>query len=397
MSKEEKEYRLIPFTEDDDTNRLRLSDLFSTTWKDRRIILIITVAFAVYGILASLATSEEFTSTSSMMPNIETGSRLSSALQQFSGMLGNVGINSGGQAAEIDASLYPEIIYSTPAMYHLIYSEIYSPDLDSTLTVKDYMLEHRQTTTLVKITGGLLSYTVHLPFTIAGKTYGLLTSLLTGGQQDEAEIISDNQLPGNDTPGDANISHRRLTVKEYNFIRDMKEKVSVERDRDTGLFMVGVSMPEPEISAQVTQSVVDYLTNYIIEYRTEKLVRNLEFINASYSDAEEEFTKVQNALADFRDRNMNISTARLRTEEQRLESEYQLKFDLLNSIAQKREETRINLEEKTPVFNILEPVTVPTGRSKPARAMITVTYTIFGLLIALFWVYLRHTILRKRE
>ncbi|MEX1268580.1 MAG: Wzz/FepE/Etk N-terminal domain-containing protein [Balneolaceae bacterium] len=396
MNKEEKEYRLIPFTKDDDTNRLKLSDLFITTWKDRKIILIITAVFAVYGILVSLATSEEFTSTSSMMPNMEQGSRLSGAFQQFSGLLGNVGIDPGSMSNEIDAGLYPEIIYSTPAMYNLIYSEIYSPDLDSTLTVKDYMLEHRQTSTLVKITGGLLRYTVHLPLTIAGKTYGFLTSLLTGGEQ-QREQTTASTLQDNEVSGASNISMRRLSIEEYNFIRDMKEKINVERNRDTGLFMVGVSMPEPEISAQVTQSVVNYLTHYITEYRTEKLVRNLEFINASYSDAEEEFVKVQNALTDFRDRNQNISTARLLAEEQRLQSEYQLKFDLLNSIAQKREETRINLEEETPVFNILEPVSIPTGRSKPARAMMTVTYTAFGFLAALFWVYLRHTLLRKRE
>ncbi|MEX2347521.1 MAG: Wzz/FepE/Etk N-terminal domain-containing protein [Balneolaceae bacterium] len=396
MSKEEKEYRLIPFTEDDDTDRLKLSDLFITTWKDRKVILIITAVFAVYGIFVSLATSEEFTSTSSMMPNMEQGSRLSGAFQQFSGLLGNVGIDPGSMSSEIDAGLYPEIIYSTPAMYNLIYSEIYSPDLDSTLTVKDYMLEHRQTSTLVKITGGLLRYTVHLPLTIASKTYGFFTSLLTGGEQ-QREQTTASTLQDNEVSGASNISMRRLSIEEYNFIRDMKEKINVERNRDTGLFMVGVSMPEPEISAQVTQSVVNYLTHYITEYRTEKLVRNLEFINASYSDAEEEFVRVQNALTDFRDRNQNISTARLLAEEQRLQSEYQLKFDLLNSIAQKREETRINLEEETPVFNILEPVSIPTGRSKPARAMMTVTYTAFGFLAALFWVYLRHTILRKKE
>lgn len=403
MSKEEKEYRLIPYDADDESDSIRLSELFSALWEGRKTIFLITMVFAVYGVLSSLATPEEFTSTSSMMPNVEQGTQLSGALQQFSGLLGSTGFGQGGGGTDIDVTLYPEIIFSTPAMYELIYTNIYSPDLDTTLTVKEYMTEHRQTSTLVKITGGLLKFTVHLPITIIRGGFdllqGVLSWVLSSEQPQQETLVPDEQPEGTGLrlPDGSNLKGKRLTFEEYNFIVEMKNKIKTERNTDTGLFTVTVSMPEPEISAQLNEAVVKYLTDYITEYRTEKLVRNLNFINERYEESEREFREIQDELANFRDRNVNIATARLRTEEQRLESEYQLRFDILNGIAQKREETRITLEEETPVFNILEPVSIPTMRSKPARGVMTVLYTFFGFFVAICWVYFKPTFTKNRN
>lgn len=395
MSKEDKEYRLIPYNSDDESDPIRLTDLFSTLWAGRKTIFIITMVFAVYGVLSSLATPEEFTSSSSMMPNVDQGTQLSGALQQFSGLLGSAGLDTGGGGSDIDVSLYPEIIFSTPAMYELIYTEIYSPNLDSTLTVKDYMMEHRQTSTLVKITGGLLKFTIHLPITILQGIVDLFQGVLgwvLGSEQSQQESrVPAEQLEGTGLPDGSNLSGKRLTFEEYNFIESMKDKIKTERNTDTGLFAVNVSMPEPEISAQLNETLIKYLTDYITTYRTEKLVRNLDFINERYEESEREFREIQEELVNFRDQNMNIATARLRAEEQRLESEYQLRFDILNGIAQRREETRIKLEEETPVFNILEPVTIPTMRSKPARGVMTILYTFFGFFVAVCWVYFKPT------
>lgn len=400
MSKEDKEYRLIPYDGDDESDPIRLTDLFSTLWAGRKTIFIITMVFAVYGVLSSLATPEEFTSSSSMMPNIDQGTQLSGALQQFSGLLGSAGLDTGGGGSDIDVSLYPEIIFSTPAMYEFIYTQIYSPNLDSTLTVKDYMMEHRQTSTLVKITGGLLKFTIHLPITILQGIVDLFQGVLgwvLGSEQPQQENrVPAEQLEGTGLPDGSNLSGKRLTFEEYNFIESMKDKIKTERNTDTGLFTVNVSMPEPEISAQLNETLIKYLTDYITEYRTEKLVRNLDFINERYEESEREFREIQEELVNFRDQNMNIATARLRAEEQRLESEYQLRFDILNGIAQRREETRINLEEETPVFNILEPVTIPPMRSKPARGVMTILYTFFGFFIAVCWVYFKPTFTKSR-
>ncbi|MEX0661264.1 MAG: Wzz/FepE/Etk N-terminal domain-containing protein [Balneolaceae bacterium] len=388
---DEKEYRLIPFDADDESDRIRISDIISILWDARKTIFIITAVFVMYGIFRSLATPEEFTSRSTMMPNVDRGAQLTGSLQQFSGLLGGAGLDSG-QGNDIDVTLYPEIIYSTPAMYDFIYTEIYSPQLDTTVTVKDYMLEYRENSTLVKVTGGLLKYTVHLPFTIVNGVFdgfrGVLGWILGSDEPRANDNVSPDQLEGTELPDGSNTG-RKLTFEEYNFIVGMRDKIQTERNTDTGLFTITVSMPESEISAQLNDAVITYLKDYITEYRTEKLVRDLEFINERYKESEKEFFEIQEKLADFRDRNVNIATARARSEEQRLQSEYQLQFDIFNSIAQQREETRINLEEETPIFNILEPVTIPPVRSKPARGVITVLYTFFGFLIAVGWVFIR--------
>jgi len=301
----------------------------------------------------------------------------------------------GGGGSEINMMLYPDIIYSTPAMYTLIYEEIYVPNLDREVTLKEYMMEHQTTSTIAKVTGTFLKYTVHLPVTILSGLQDLVSWIFSGKTSDEQEfqearqeVLSESdELPGSDN------EKVRLTLDEWGFMNAMEDRIKTNHVTDTGLFSVEVQMPDPEVSAQVTESIIEYLTDYIIEYRTERLVRNLKFIEERYDEIEVEFLESQQTLAEFRDRNINIATARARSEEQRLESEYQLKFDLYTGIAQQKEDAKFQLMQETPVFKVLEPVSVPTTRSSPQRALMVILYTGLGFVVSLIYIYVKNRIL----
>lgn len=388
MSVDDKEYRLIPYDSEDPADQIHLSDLFLAIWDSRKTIAVITGCFIVYGILLSLSASEEYTSSATMMPNIEQRSQLPSALQQFSGLLGS-GITQGASGDEINIMLYPDIIFSKPSMYNLIYEDIYVAELDSTVSVKEYMLEHQTSGTMEIVTGALLKYTVHLPITILSAMKDLVSWVFSGSTADETEYQKARQGSFSEPdklPGAADTNFR-LTFDEYVFISEMEGRISTNHITETGLFTIEVRMPDPEIAAKVAESVINYLTDYIIEYRTERLVRNLNFTEERYKEIESEFLKAQEKLAEFRDRNVNIATARAMSEEQRLQSEYQMKFDLYTGIAQQREEARFRLLQETPVFKVLEPVSVPTTRSSPQRALMVILFAMLGFVVSLVYIY----------
>ena len=391
MSIDEKEYKLVPYEPEDPEDQIHLSDLFFSIWDHKKTIAVITSVFIIYGVLLSLSATEQFTSSTTMMPNVEQRTQLPSGLQQFSGLLGGGAMQQGVSGDEINMMLYPDIIYSTPAMYNLIYEEIDVPNIEGKVTVKDYMLEHQTPSTLAKVTGTFLKYTVHLPVTVLSGLQDLVSWIFSGKTVDETEfeeareeaVVESDELPGLE---DTKV---RLTYDEWNFMGGMRDRIETNHVTDTGLFSIEVQMPDPEVSAQVTESIIEYLTEYIIEYRTERLVRNLNFIEERYDEIEEEFLEAQKTLAEFRDRNVNIATARARSEEQRLESEYQLKFDLYNGISQQKEDAKFQLMQETPVFKVLEPVSVPTNRSSPQRALMVILYTSLGGFVSLFYIYVK--------
>lgn len=389
MSVDEKEYRLIPYDSEDPEDQIHLSDLFIAIWDAKKTIAVITACFVVYGVLLSLSASEEYTSSATMMPNVEQRTQLPSALQQFSGLLGGGALQQGGSGSEINMMLYQDIVFSTPAMYNIIYEEIYVPNLDENVTVIEYMMEHQTSSALAKVTGTFLKYTVHLPVTILSGLQDLVSWVFSGKTMDEQEFEEARQqiLSETDELRGSDDTKVRLTLDEWGFMMVMEDRINTDHITDTGLFSIEVRMPDPEVSAQVTESIIEYLTEYIIEYRTERLVRNLRFIEERYEEIEEEFLEAQNALAEFRDRNINIATARARSEEQRLESEYQLKFDLFTGIAQQKEDAKFQLMQETPVFKVLEPVSVPTTRSSPQRALMVILYAGLGFVVSLIYLY----------
>lgn len=389
MSNSEKEYRLIPFDGDEEHDRVSLSDIITSVWSSRKLLLYITIAFALYGVVRSLATPEEFTSSASLMPNVEQGSQLPSMLQQFSGIIGNIQTQPGQQ---ISTQLYPEIIFSTPSLYHLMNMEIYVPELDSTLDVRSYLEDHRPISSMAAVTGFFLKYTVHLPLTLLeGLQQGVAwaaSGFSSGGSGDSsasARTVTAEQPDGTQ-------SRYRLSVAEVSFMQELTDRIETNYNNDTGLFEVRVQIPNPEVSADMTEAVIQYLTNYITEYRTEKLVRNLDFIEERYEEVEKEFTEAQEKLAEFRDRNVHLTSARVISEEQRLESDYQLKFNLFNGIAQQKEEAKLRLQEETPVFKVMEPVSVPSTRSSPRRTLMVILFTFFGFFVGLTVIYIRQAV-----
>ena len=76
-----------------------------------------------------------------------------------------------------------------------------------------------------------------------------------------------------------------------------------------------------------------------------------------------------------------ISSLR-KNKERILTSKYEISLALLNEVSKQYENSKIKLQEDTPIFSIIQPVTVPIDRDKPKRKLIVLIYTIIGLIIS---------------
>ena len=87
-------------------------------------------------------------------------------------------------------------------------------------------------------------------------------------------------------------------------------------------------------------------------------------------------------MADFKDSNKNISTARFMSELQKLESEYQLQQNILMTLASEYNNNKIKLNKDTPIFSVIDEVSVPNERSEPKRSLIALIYLFLGVVLS---------------
>jgi len=361
-----------PTRQDDEID---LIELARKIWAERKLIVKTAGVFLALGLLVAFGSTVEYKSEARLLPELrkEEGGA-SGLISRFSGLSGLAGIDLGmaGGVDAISPQLYPEVLKSTPFMLHLLNTRVEIPSLDTTATVYEYMTELKKTSLM----GYIGKFTVGLPGTIMKL------------------FRKEDSQPANSSEKKGPI---RITKMQYETIKELQDRIRANTDQKNGVITVSAEFPDPELAAQVAEEAVDYLQEYITDYRTNKAANDLAFIREQHDRAREDFEQAQQALATFRDQNRNVISARAQSEEERLQAEYNLAFNVYNSLAQQLEQARIKVQEETPVFQVLNPVEVPVEKSKPKKLIILIVSAFLGVLIGMVLVYFRYAVQSIKE
>ena len=183
-------------------------------------------------------------------------------------------------------------------------------------------------------------------------------------------------------------------LKNYNFISDedyyllysFRGKFTVELNEKEGFIIVLATDEDAFISSQLVELITKSLQSKIIDIRTNKVKERLEFSKEQYELKQGEFDILQKKLAEFKDSNKSISTARFMAELQKLESEYQLQQNILINLASEYNNNKIKLNKDTPIFSVIDEVSVPNIRSAPKRSQLVIIYVFLGLILSVGFV-----------
>lgn len=331
-----------------------LIEVIRKLWAKRKFILKVTVVFMALGVLIALFSPKEYTAGCTMVPQIgekTTGGNLS-GLAAMAGI--NLGSNSGGDV--LMPNVYPKILSSVPFQKELMQTEVKFEDYEQPVRLLDYYTgeEYRKFSLL----GTIKKYTIGLPGLILGA------------------LSKEEATPG--LPDSASSGIQSLSKEEDDCMKILANLVTLTVNDKEGYITLSASMPEPVAAAQLAYKVQMLLQKYVTEFKIEKARANLEFIEERYADAKSEFERKQEELAEFRDANRNFASAVAKTTEERLSNEYAVVLGVYSELAKQREQANIQVKEDTPIFAVVEPVTVPTERSKPKRALICVAFTFLG-------------------
>lgn len=340
-------------------NEIDLIEVIRKLWSKRRFILKITIIFAFLGILIAFFSAKEFTASCIIVP--QTGDK--TAGSGLGGLAAMAGINLGstGSGDVLSPKIYPKVLSSVPFQKELMYQPIYFEEYKKSVRLIDYYTgdEYQK----FSLSGTILKYTIGLP--------GIIIEAIRGEQ------------PQTNIPENSGSVIQVLSKEENQCKKILNNKILLHLNDKDGIVTLSATMSEPVAAAQLASRVQGMLQRYITEFKIEKAQDKLKFIEERYSDAKKQFEIKQEELAQFRDANRNFASALVKTTEERLSNEYSVALGVYSELAKQREQANIQVKEDTPIFTIVEPVTVPSERSKPQRGLICIAFTILGAFLGI--------------
>jgi len=351
-------------------DQIDLREVVKIIWGGRKLIAMITSIFLVLGVVIALTSRVEYQAYCRLLPELNESSN--KGLGGFGGLAGLAGIDLNGLSGSgsLSPDLYPQIVNSLPSQIKIVNDTLYFEKENLRTSSWEYFKSHES----AGLIGGIAKYTIGLP--------ALIRSWMS--DKDKSDVQNNSEF-------------YRFTKEEWKFLTKFKERVNVYVDSKSGLIDIVVEMPDPMAAAQLTDIVLELMTNKVTEYKTEKIRIDLEFVQKAYDDAKAKFSQVQKQLAIVTDRNQNINSAAARIQIESIQNEYNLAFEIFKNLASRLEQSKIKLKENTPVFTVLEPVRVPEDKSKPKRFLIVFIFGFLGVAIAGAYVFLKNFLFGKSK
>lgn len=310
----------------------------------------------VIGIIVAISIPKQYTVEVTLSPemgNTKAGG-LSGLAASFLGT--GMAINEGTDA--LNASLSADIVSSTPFLLELSTMKI--PALEGeTMTLNVYLDEE---------SSPWWSYVIGLP----GMVIGGVKSLFT---EEESESVPSDK---------ANLGTIELSKKESKKIESLKKKILASVDKKTSMTTVSVTLQNPKVTAVVADSVVRKLQEYIIDYRTSKAKEDCLYLERLFKERQQEYYDAQKKYADYMDSHDNIILQSVRAEQERLQNDMSLAYQVYSQVANQLQVARAKVQEEKPVFAIVEPAVVPLDSSGTSRKVYVLAFIFLSVCAVIF-------------
>lgn len=333
-----------------------LIELAQKVWAERKLVFKACGIAVIVALVVAFSIPKEYATSVTLAP--ETGGK--SASGSIGALASMAGINLGASSGEdaLSPELYPDIVSSTPFLTSLFDVRVTSEEAEVDTTLYAYLKDYQHSP--------WWSVIMSAPFKALGWTMSLF--------RDEPE------------EGDAKLDPFHLTQEESDIAKALGSRLAVSVDKKTGVTTLTVTMQDALISASLTDTVMHSLQNYITDYRTNKARHDLAYMEKLYDEAKQDYTEAQQKYAQFADANLNISRLVYRAEQERLQNEMNLAYQMYTTVSQQLQMAKAKVQEITPVYTVVQPATVPLRAAKPNKLMILVGFVFLAGVGSVGWI-----------
>ena len=353
----EKETRQLHNNHNDDELEIDLMDLLRKVIGIRKKIYKAAGIGLIIGIIVAISIPKQYTVEVTLSP--EMGSNKGGGLSGLAASFLGSGVSMGDGTDALNASLSADIVSSTPFLLELSNMKVPVSGSEE-ISLSSYLNEE---------SSPWWGYVIGFP----GMVIGGVKSLFT--ENEDEPISSDKASRGT----------IELSKKESQKIESLKRKIAAFVDKKTSMTTVSVTLQNPKVAAVVADSVVKKLQEYIIDYRTSKSKEDCLYLEKLFKERQQEYYEAQRKYADYMDSHDNIILQSVRTEQERLQNDMSLAYQVYSQVASQLQVARAKVQEEKPVFAIVEPAVVPLEPSGTSRKVYVLAFIFLSVCIVISW------------
>ena len=353
---ENKEYTNMPQYQEEDELEIDLMEYARKLWKAKKLLLKVAGIAAIVGVIIAISIPKEYTASVTFSP--ESGKSSGSNLSGMAAMLGIGNISMGGDANALNISMTSDIVASTPFILEMFNTQVKT-------------LDGKQDTTIIAYLETESSPWWKAVMSLPGKAIGGVMSLFSSNDEETKEKP---------------IDPFQLTPQQLGQVGAIKSIITTEADKKTGMTKLSVTLQDPMVAAIMVDTVLLKLQKYITKYKTSKAQENYDELKLFYEQSKEAYHKAQEEYAKYSDANKNVILQSVRIEQERLQNEQNLAYQIYNQYATQLQLARTKLQEEKPAFAILEPASVPLHPSGTSRKIILVGIIFLAVAGASAWI-----------
>jgi uncharacterized protein involved in exopolysaccharide biosynthesis len=335
-----------------------ISKIFKVIFKQKWAILIATIIATALGVFIAINIPNEYSSQVQILPELSSkdGGGGLSGLKSLAGL---AGVDLGGMSATdaVRPELYPNILQSTPFMMGVMNMKVYSSKYKQTMVMSKFLEENQKKELATRIFG-------------------------KSEEKDKDAFVIDPQTVPLETI--------RLDKKQDDLIKELQKRVGATLDKKTGVISISAKMQDPVIAATIVRYAQDYLTSYVVNYRTEKTLKDIKFLEERIGEAKRRYDNALFSYSSYQDRNKALFLNIAKDEGKKLQYEVDLSYNLYSELVKQLEESKIKIHRETPIFKVLEPAQIPVNKSEPKRSIMVIGYLLVGLILSILVVLARN-------
>ena len=353
----EKETKQVYNNHNDEELEIDLMDLLRKVIGIRKKIYKAAGIGLIIGIIVAISIPKQYTVEVTLSP--EMGSNKGGGLSGLAASFLGSGVSMGDGTDALNASLSADIVSSTPFLLELSNMKVPVSGSEE-ISLSSYLDEE---------SSPWWSYVIGFP----GMVIGGVKSLFI--EDEDESIFSDKASQGT----------IELSKKESQKIESLKKKIVASVDKKTSMTSVTATFQDSKVAAVVADSVVKKLQEYIIDYRTSKSKEDCLYLEKLFKERQREYYEAQKKYADYMDSHDNIILQSVRTEQERLQNDMSLAYQVYSQVAGQLQVARAKVQEEKPVFAVVEPAVVPLYPSGTSRKVYVLVFVFLSVCIVISW------------
>ena len=351
---EDKNYTNAPLEEDE--LEIDLMEYARKLWAARKLLMkVVGVAF-VLALVIHISIPTQYTAKVMLAP--EGGKGGASSLSGMAAMLGFGNFSGGSDASALNFSMASDIVASTPFILELFDTPVQTIDGKMDTTIVAYLETESKP---------WWNTVIALPSMAIGGVKSLFSS--------KEEMV-----------GEEEIDPFRLTSSQMRRIGAIKKIIEAEIDKKSSMTTISVTLQDPLIAATMVDTVVVKLQKYITNYQVSKAQEDCEYWEQLYKERQNDYYTAQKNYAEYMDANKNVILQRVRSEEERLQNEMNLAYQVYSNVATQLQMARAKVQEAKPSFTVFEPASVPLYPSGISAKILILGLVFLAVMAASAWV-----------